>query len=157
MNGAMPSAAPRPCANPACSKLVGKGYCDACAVRVQAVEPARPSAHARGYDSKWTAFRAAFLVRHPLCARCPVPTPATVVDHVVPHKGDRKLFWKKGNHQALCKSCHDRKTATEDGGFGRVTTRNQAAVGGGIESLGRGPKRPEPSLSRHTGSKGGFQ
>ena len=37
-------------------------------------------------------------------------TPATVVDHVIPHRGDQKLFWDEDNWQALCKSCHDRKT-----------------------------------------------
>jgi 5-methylcytosine-specific restriction protein A len=31
-----------------------------------------------------------------------------------------KLFWDKRNHQALCKRCHDEKTASEDGGFGNV-------------------------------------
>ena len=44
-------------------------------------------------------------------------TPATVVDHIVPHKGDKKLFWDSGNWQPLCGPCHSRKTAKEDGGF----------------------------------------
>ena len=44
---------------------------------------------------------------------------ATVVDHIIPHKGDQKLFWDTRNWQPLCKPCHDKKTATEDGGFGR--------------------------------------
>jgi 5-methylcytosine-specific restriction protein A len=44
---------------------------------------------------------------------------AVVVDHIIPHKGDKALFWDSGNWQALCKRCHDVKTATEDGGFGR--------------------------------------
>jgi 5-methylcytosine-specific restriction protein A len=43
-------------------------------------------------------------------------TPATVIDHITPHRGDRALFWQSSNWQALCKPCHDRKTATEDGG-----------------------------------------
>jgi 5-methylcytosine-specific restriction endonuclease McrA len=34
--------------------------------------------------------------------------PATVVDHVAPHKGDQRLFWDTANWQALCKPCHDR-------------------------------------------------
>ena len=41
-------------------------------------------------------------------------TPATVVDHIVPHRGDRKLFWDEKNWQPLCKRCHDTKTLTED-------------------------------------------
>jgi 5-methylcytosine-specific restriction protein A len=58
---------------------------------------------------------------HPLCEECKRNgrlTPATVVDHITPHKGNRELFWDESNWQALCKSCHDRKTAKEDGGFG---------------------------------------
>ena len=56
---------------------------------------------------------AAFLQRNPLCNECMKHgrlTPATVVDHVIPHRGDQKLFWDEANWQALCKSCHDRKT-----------------------------------------------
>ena len=45
--------------------------------------------------------------------------PATVVDHIKPHLGDYGLFWESDNHQSMCKTCHDIKTATEDGGFGR--------------------------------------
>jgi 5-methylcytosine-specific restriction protein A len=45
--------------------------------------------------------------------------PATVVDHIEPHHGGYDSFWDPGNHQAMCKRCHDIKTATEDGGFGR--------------------------------------
>jgi 5-methylcytosine-specific restriction protein A len=38
-----------------------------------------------------------------------------VVDHIVPHRGDKKLFWDSSNWQALCdgqtgRGCHDRKT-----------------------------------------------
>ena len=37
-------------------------------------------------------------------------TPATVVDHVIPHRGNKQLFWDEKNWQPLCKSCHDLKT-----------------------------------------------
>ncbi|WP_328203649.1 hypothetical protein [Brevibacillus nitrificans] len=43
---------------------------------------------------------------------------ATVVDHIIPHKGDKELFWDQKNWQGLCDSHHSRKTAKEDGGFG---------------------------------------
>ena len=39
---------------------------------------------------------------------------ATVVDHITPHRGDKKLFWDEDNWQPLCKRCHDKKTMTED-------------------------------------------
>ena len=41
-------------------------------------------------------------------------TQATAVDHIVPHRGDSKLFWDRNNWQPLCKPCHDRKTGRED-------------------------------------------
>ncbi len=41
-------------------------------------------------------------------------TKATVVDYMVPHRGDKALFWDRSNWQALCKRCHDRKTMHED-------------------------------------------
>ena len=46
----------------------------------------------------------------PLCVRCAQlgkTTPATVVDHITPHKGDEFLFYDRANLQALCKACHD--------------------------------------------------
>lgn len=43
---------------------------------------------------------------------------ATVVDHVIPHRGDMELFWDSDNWQSMHKQCHDKKTASEDGGFG---------------------------------------
>ncbi len=45
-------------------------------------------------------------------------TAATVVDHIIPHQGDRSLFWDIDNWKAVCKSHHDQKTASQDGGFG---------------------------------------
>lgn len=52
-----------------------------------------------------------FLAEHPLCAVC--GGPASVVDHIIPHKGDRELFMDPTNHQSLCKRDHDKKTAKE--------------------------------------------
>lgn len=30
---------------------------------------------------------------------------ATLVDHVIPHKGDQSLFWDKANWQSACDHC----------------------------------------------------
>ena len=79
----------------------------------------------RGYSNVWLKSAKLFLTQHPLCAEClrqGKTTPATEVDHIVPHKGNQKLFWDSQNWQALCHECHSRKTATEDGGFGRKCT-----------------------------------
>jgi len=83
----------------------------------------RESSTKRGYDRKWRKARAWYLKQNPWCVRClanHLRTVATVVDHIIPHRGDKYLFWLITNWQALCKRCHDIKTATEDGGFGRA-------------------------------------
>ncbi|WP_330410731.1 HNH endonuclease signature motif containing protein [Lachnotalea glycerini] len=52
-----------------------------------------------------------------MCVRCRERgklVKATVVDHIIPHRGNEELFWAESNWQALCKNCHDRKTMTED-------------------------------------------
>lgn len=42
-----------------------------------------------------------------------------VVDHIIPHKGDTRLFWQATNLQTLTKYCHDRfKQSQEKGGKG---------------------------------------
>jgi 5-methylcytosine-specific restriction protein A len=61
-------------------------------------------------------LRAQHLREHPRCAAC--GDPARVVDHIRPWRGDRRLFLDPGNLQSLCRPCHSKKTASEDGGFG---------------------------------------
>jgi len=78
--------------------------------------PAAPERGAPGYGPRWRRARAAFLAEHPLCAACQAlgrVVPATVVDHVVPHRGDQRLFWDQSNWAPACKRCHDAKTARE--------------------------------------------
>ena len=61
-------------------------------------------------SSRWRRARVAFLAEHPVCKLClnvGKVTPATVVDHVTPHRGDTVLFWDKSNWQALCEPCHN--------------------------------------------------
>jgi len=45
------------------------------------------------------------------CQRDGRTNPASVVDHIIPHRGVAALFWDQSNWQSLCKRCHDRKTA----------------------------------------------
>lgn len=52
------------------------------------------------------------------CFQRGIATAAIVVDHIIPHKGNKALFWDTRNWQPLCKPCHDSKTVREDGGFG---------------------------------------
>lgn len=37
-----------------------------------------------------------------------------MVDHLVPHKGDEKLFQASGNHIPLCAKCHNTVTGKFD-------------------------------------------
>ena len=119
----MPSKPLRPCGQPGCPELTRDGYCDAHKRQTQRdYDRQRGTAAQRGYGGRWRKARLTFLKRHPLCVDCQKEdriTPATVVDHIIPHKGDRQLFWDSGNWQALCAYHHNLKTATEDGGFGR--------------------------------------
>jgi len=87
----------------------------------------RPSAYKRGYGGKkWKyACRRTFQRDNYICQMCHTLThpghpdrgmrPCN--DHIIPHKGDMKLFWDSNNMQTLHWSCHSRKTERE-GGFG---------------------------------------
>ncbi|MBN9241903.1 MAG: HNH endonuclease [Mesorhizobium sp.] len=108
----MPWSAPRHC--PVGHPPYRGSRCPLCA---KAREARRPGARQRGYTREWDVEAKAFLTMNRKCRRCGAP-PA-VVDHVIAHKGDMRLFWDRSNWQPLCKPCHDRKTATSDGGFGR--------------------------------------
>ncbi len=77
----------------------------------------RPTAAARGYDRRWRKAREAYLRAHPLCAGCKAAgkiTPASDVDHIAPHRGERKLFWDRENWQSLCTSCHSSHKQREE-------------------------------------------
>lgn len=120
----MPWASPRPCRAPRCPRLTRDGYCEEhrSIKRAGSGQP-RASAHARGYGRQWQRYRAAYLLEHPLCVDCQaegVIERATDVDHVVAVDGpDDPRFWDETNHAARCHSHHSRKTAAEDGAFGR--------------------------------------
>lgn len=71
----------------------------------------------RGYGYKWQQARAGYLAKHPMCVFCErkgLYTPASVVDHSIPHRGDMVLFWKSEHWQALCKTCHDSEAQKRD-------------------------------------------
>jgi 5-methylcytosine-specific restriction endonuclease McrA len=58
--------------------------------------------------SRWQRLRRLQLREHPLCKFCLEVgrvAPATVVDHIVPHRGDWTAFCT-GKLQSLCERCH---------------------------------------------------
>lgn len=65
----------------------------------------RANARRRGYDARWERAAASFKDDHPLCVGCLATgqySCAEAVDHIVPHKGDDRLFWDQGNWQPAC-------------------------------------------------------
>jgi len=112
----------RYCHAPGCPTLVVRGYC---ALHERERQRFRGSQRQRGYTRRWERRAALFKRRYPLCGQRPgdvAPvmsrchdegrvTVATLVDHVVPHRGDIDLFWDElHNWQSLCAACHARKT-----------------------------------------------
>lgn len=121
----MPKRAARACAKPGCPNLVtgrGRRFCDEHQVEEYRRQDAqRGSASSRGYNANWRRIRGMYLRRHPWCEdpfgiHGAELVAATEVDHIIPLRdGGSNRF---DNLQALCKSCHSRKTVREDGGFG---------------------------------------
>lgn len=75
------------------------------------------SRHDRGYGTAWDKLRAQVLNEEPMCRVClgerSIVTAATQVDHIKPKaKGGTDT---RTNLQALCKPCHDRKSAADRG------------------------------------------
>jgi 5-methylcytosine-specific restriction protein A len=128
----VPLSPPPMCSTPRCPNRATKGA--KCSVhfvaRRREVDQNRPSGGRRGYTKRWAAFRAEYLERHPRCVsdacsalpewQQPV---ATDIDHIdgCGRTGDRA--YDETNLQALCHSCHSRKTALHDGGFGHKVSR----------------------------------
>jgi len=82
------------------------------------------------YGRRWKKCRKIFLQANPLCSRCykiGKLVEASIVDHIIPHKGDEQLFWDQSNWQALCKPCHDgHKKRFETSG--RIAGCNQSGI-----------------------------
>lgn len=114
----MPIRGPVYCGHPGCAAVItyGTGYCEK---HKDERRGNRESSSKRGYNSKWQRARKLFLQRpeNVFCVECKkegIYTKATVVDHIVPHRNNKELFWDVNNWQALCKKHHDIKTWTQD-------------------------------------------
>lgn len=91
----MESRVPRPCRHGGCRVLTTEGYCEK---HKPTANAGRLSSAARGYGYKWRQSSKLYLAKHPYCAECARQGRrelATEVDHIVPHKGDMKLFWDR--------------------------------------------------------------
>ena len=109
----MPTAALRLCAAPGCQARVRAGRC--AAHRVQAEQQRRHLDVRKLYRTpRWAALRQQVWRANPLCVECAKAgrvEPWTDLDHIVPHRGDLRLFWDVRNLQGLCASHHAAKTA----------------------------------------------
>lgn len=78
----------------------------------------RQSPSKRGYGRRHQAWRLMVLARSPICSTDDCNEVATEAHHLTPiSRGGEQYAMENG--RALCKRCHSRTTATEDGGFGR--------------------------------------
>ena len=123
----MPQRPNRPCLHRSCSALTrsASGYCDAHQGEVSGWSDynAGRTNTERGYGADWRKLRAWVLRRdHGLCQPCHQAgqvTLATEVDHVVSKAQAARLGWTRhqmddhGNLQAICRECHQAKTARE--------------------------------------------
>lgn len=105
----------RPCKHPGCAELTREGWC-----------PKHKPKYQRGKSADYhdwyllpiwkDRLRPEHLLVEPFCRECALEGKrvyATVVDHIVPHRGNWKLFTDPNNLQSLCKFHHDRKTIQE--------------------------------------------
>jgi len=114
----MPTKAQTLCYRPGCNGFVDNDVCSVCGPRKQRRRPdKRGSAHSRGYGNTWRKLRIMVLNEQPLCEDClgrGIVEPATDVDHITPKvQGGRNI---RSNLQALCHSCHSRKTVSQQHG-----------------------------------------
>lgn len=106
----------------------------------------RGSARARGYTTAWDKAAKSHLDRSPVCVYCaigawgdePRDEPATLVDHLVPHRGDQGIFWTRADWTSSCAACHDGpKQAVErrPADLARLVEAVRASKGGVVKSL----------------------
>lgn len=79
-------------------------------------------------DRRWRAKRASHLARNPLCVMCAEHgrvKEADIVDHVIPHRGDRQIFWK-GEVQSLCHNCHSSTKQIMESSPSRIERRQDS-------------------------------
>ncbi len=96
-------------------KKLGPSRKETEAIRKAAIDDRRESSSKRGYDAAWRKCRKLFAEKHPVCCTPDCGAPTEEVDHIesVADRPDLKLKWS--NLRPLCKPCHSRRTATEQG------------------------------------------
>ncbi len=92
----MPRKPKRMCSYPGCPELTEGRYCEK-HQKEETKKYNRSRKYKKLYNSiRWKRLRKKVLLRQPLCVECQKAgrlTPATVVDHIKPHRGNEDLFW----------------------------------------------------------------
>lgn len=87
-----------------------RGYEEHARERRRQIDAERDPSHAALFkNARWRRYRRYYLEAHPLCSRCEhegLVVVGSIVDHILPHRGDLTLFWAEGNVQTMCPS-HD--------------------------------------------------
>ena len=120
----MPHKPKKPCAYPGCPKLTDGQYC---AEHKKLMDKqydmyvrSRP-AYEFYHSHVWKKKRQDFLIEHPFCEECRRQgrlTKAILVDHIIPIGMGGSAFDDE-NLQALCASCHGKKSVIEGSRFGK--------------------------------------
>ena len=98
-----------------CGGLIRSNVCTECGPKKTRSKVKRE--HHKLYDTqRWRRASKLFRAYNALCVMCEQAgriKPASLVDHVMPHKGDVELFWDETNWQSLCWKCHGVKSQAE--------------------------------------------
>lgn len=102
---------------PPCTGIWDGEKCTRCNRRPQVRKKRGPhrARQKKWYDSaRWKQRTKTFLARpeNVVCAICGDRV-AKCIDHVIPPKGNERLFWDPSNHQPACLKCNREKGARE--------------------------------------------
>lgn len=103
------------CSTPGCPTLTEhrERKCDEhLTAKRAALDSRRPSARARGYDSRWERERAAYVERYGPDCECGCGRRATDVHHIDGLGTDGPRGWDWSNWILLAHACHSRVTAS---------------------------------------------
>ena len=123
----MPYKPKKPCAYPGCPELTITSHDKYCSkhqkLYVQEYDKyyRDKNAHEFYVSKQWKNKRLNYLIEHPFCEQCQKEgrlVKAQMVDHIVPIKQGGSLL-DDNNLQALCNSCHSRKSVNEGSSFGK--------------------------------------
>ena len=108
------------CSYPGCQALTNDRYCDEHKKQVTKEHNQKVQS---SYTYQWRKASKQFFKRASfVCSMSKEGrlTPATDVDHIIPHGGNRNFSGTERTGSPFVKVVHSKKTAEEDGGFGNI-------------------------------------